>query len=139
MTSRLARDRDADLALRHLEGDPEAFGALVDRYQDRLFRFLHRTIGNRRRAEHLAEEVFVRVFRYLDQFDPTTTFSAWIHAIATNVAENELLGRQRKAKERWMAAVAAKVKRLLRRRRVPRAGDRRHPGRRGALERRRQA
>ena len=138
--TRLARDRDADLSLRHLEGDPDALSALVDRYQDRLLRLMFRTVGSRRRAEDLAEEVFVRVFRYLDQFDPTTRFSAWIHGIATNVAENELLGRQRKpnSRERWRA-VAAKVKRLLRRRRLPRADDRRSAGRRGAIERRRQA
>jgi RNA polymerase sigma-70 factor, ECF subfamily len=138
----MARERDTDLALRHLDGDPEAFGALIDRYQDRLFKFLLPRAGNRKRAEDLAMEVFVRAFRYFDQFDPATKFSSWILAIAANVADNELLGRQRRNghKERWVVVVAARVKRLLRGRkaRSPRGSDRRTERRRGGIERRRQ-
>ena len=80
---------DGYLAQRHLEGDPQAFGALVDRYQTRLLNLISRTIGNRERAEHLVQQVFIRVFRHLRGFDRTKTFSTWIYAIASTLAQNE--------------------------------------------------
>lgn len=86
---------DSHLAQRHLEGDAQAFGALVDRYQTRLLNFVYRTIGDRERAEDLVQEVFILVFRHLHRFDRTKTFSTWIYTIASNLAITELRGRRR--------------------------------------------
>jgi len=86
---------DAHIAQRHLSGDPQAFGALVDRYQGRLLNFVNRTIGDRERAEDLVQEVFIRVFRHLHRFDQTKKFSTWIYTIASNLAKNELRNRSR--------------------------------------------
>jgi len=86
---------DGQLVLRHLGGDPQAFGALVDRYQTRLLNFVNRTIGDRERAEDLVQEVFIRVFRHLHRFDQTKKFSTWIYTIASNLAKNELRNRSR--------------------------------------------
>ena len=86
---------DGHLARRHLEGDPQAFGTLVDRYQTRLLNFISRTIGNRERAEDLVQQVFIRVFRHLRGFDRTKKFSTWIYTIASNLATNELHARGR--------------------------------------------
>ena len=81
---------DGHVAQRHLEGDPQAFGALVDRYQTRLLKFINRTIGDRARAEDLVQDVFIRVFRHLHRFDRTRKFSTWIYTIAANLAKTEL-------------------------------------------------
>ena len=81
---------DGYLAQRHLEGDPQAFGTLVDRYQTRLLNFISRTIGNREGAEDLVQQVFIRVFRHLCGFDRTEKFSTWIYTIASNLAKNEI-------------------------------------------------
>ncbi len=86
---------DRYLVERHLDGDPQAFGALVDRYQTRLLNFVHRTIADRERAEDLVQEAFLRVFRHLHRFDRTKKFSTWIYTIASNLAKNELRGRRR--------------------------------------------
>jgi len=88
---------DGRLARRHLEGDPQAFGALVDRYQTRLLNFINRTIGDRERAEDLVQEVFIRVFRHLHRFDGTRKFSTWIYTIASNLAKSELRNHSRLA------------------------------------------
>jgi len=88
---------DDDLAQRHLAGDPQAFGTLVDRYQTRLLNFIDRTIENRERAEDLVQEVFIRVFRRLRRFDRTQRFSSWIYTIASTLANNELRARGRSA------------------------------------------
>ncbi|MBI1966555.1 MAG: sigma-70 family RNA polymerase sigma factor [Gemmatimonadetes bacterium] len=86
---------DAHVVKRHLEGEPQAFGMLVDRYQMRLLNFVNRTIGDRERAEDLVQEVFIRVFRHLHRFDQTKKFSTWIYTIASNLAKNELRNRSR--------------------------------------------
>jgi RNA polymerase sigma-70 factor (ECF subfamily) len=86
---------DGHFAQRHLEGDPQAFGTLVDRYQTRLLSFINRTIQDRERAEDLVQEVFIRVFRHLHRFDRTKKFSTWIYTIASNLAKNELRSRSR--------------------------------------------
>ena len=86
---------DGQVVMQHLAGDPQAFGALVDRYQTRLLNFVNRTIGDRERAEDLVQEVFIRVFRHLHRFDQTKKFSTWIYTIASNLAKNELRNRHR--------------------------------------------
>ena len=86
---------DGGVVQRHLSGDPQAFGALVDRYQPRLLNFINRIIGDRERAEDLVQEVFIRVFRHLHRFDQTKKFSTWIYTIASNLAKNELRNRSR--------------------------------------------
>ena len=86
---------DAQLVRQHLGGDPQAFGVLVDRYQTRLLNFVHRTIGDRERAEDLVQEAFIRVFRHLHRFDQTKKFSTWVYTIASNLAKNELRNRSR--------------------------------------------
>jgi len=86
---------DGQIVMRHLAGEPQAFGTLVDRYQTRLLNFVNRTIGDRERAEDLVQEVFIRVFRHLHRFDQTKKFSTWIYTIASNLAKNELRNRSR--------------------------------------------
>src|SRR3970282_1911220 len=86
---------DGQVVMRHLAGDSQAFGSLVDRYQTRLLNFLSRTIGDRERAEDLVQEVFIRVHRHLHRFDQSKKFSTWIYTIASNLAKNELRNRSR--------------------------------------------
>ena len=86
---------DGRVAQRHVNGDPGAFGTLVDRYQSRLLSFVNRTIGDRERADDVVQATFIRVSRHLHRFDRTETFSTWIHGIASKVATAELSGRRR--------------------------------------------
>jgi RNA polymerase sigma-70 factor, ECF subfamily len=86
---------DGQLVPQHLAGDPQAFGALVDRYQTRLLQFINRMIGDWERAEDLVQEVFIRAFRHLHGFDQTKKFSTWLYTIAANLAKNELRRRSR--------------------------------------------
>lgn len=86
---------DGHVAQRHVNGDPGAFGTLVDRYQSRLLNFVNRTIGDRERADGVVQATFIRVSRHLHRFDGTKNFSTWIHGIASKVASAELSGRRR--------------------------------------------
>ena len=57
------------LFLRRLrERDERAFREMVEKHQDRVFNLIYRMIGGREEAEDLAQEVFVTVFKSIDQF-----------------------------------------------------------------------
>ncbi|HXJ30532.1 MAG TPA: sigma factor [Gemmatimonadales bacterium] len=79
---------DQHLVQRHLEGDPRAFGALVDRYQPRLHEFIGSGGDDRERVEELVQQVFVRVFRHLRRVDPTKDLATWIYGIAANLVRD---------------------------------------------------
>jgi RNA polymerase sigma-70 factor (ECF subfamily) len=78
-----------------LGGEYRAFEELVNRYHVRLINFVYRTIGDREKAEDLAQEVFVRVYRHIHRFDRGKKFSTWVYTIASNLAKNELRNRSR--------------------------------------------
>lgn len=86
---------DGALVSEYLAGQPRAFDALVDRYQNRLLNFIYRTVGDRERAEDLVQEAFIRVHRHIARFDDRKKFSTWIYTIASNLAKNELRNRSR--------------------------------------------
>jgi RNA polymerase sigma-70 factor (ECF subfamily) len=86
---------DNELVARYLAGESRRFQELDERYQDRKVNFIQRSIGDRDRAQDLAQEVFIRVYRHLKRFDPEKKFSTSIYTIASNLAKNELRNRSR--------------------------------------------
>ena len=93
--SRLGDLSDSQVVQTFLDGNPRAFGELVNRYDKRLLNFVYRTVGDRERAQDLVQETFVRVYRHLHRFDQSKKFSTWIYTIAGNLAKNELRNRSR--------------------------------------------
>jgi len=77
-------------------GDAGAFEELVSRYQNRLQTVLEHLVGNREQAEDLAQEVFIRVFKARQRYEPEAKFSTWLFTIANNVASNALRSRNRR-------------------------------------------
>lgn len=57
---------------------------IVRSYGDRVYRLAYRLAGNQYDAEDITQEVFIRVFRSLDRFEPGS-FYGWLHRITTNV------------------------------------------------------
>jgi len=86
---------DEELVARYVDGTKFAFQEIVHRYQDRLLNLIYRIIGDRDKAEDLAQETFVRVYRHIGRFDDSRKFSTWIYTIAGNLAKNELRNRTR--------------------------------------------
>jgi RNA polymerase sigma-70 factor (ECF subfamily) len=64
----------------------EAFDALVAGYRRRVFGVAYAILGSRAAAEDVAQEVFVKLWRALDDFDGRAKLSTWIYAIARNAA-----------------------------------------------------
>jgi RNA polymerase sigma-70 factor, ECF subfamily len=86
---------DLTLVRQVLAGDLDAFDTLVLRYKDRLYRLMLRMIGNPEDAKDLTQEVFIKVYRNLQQFDSSRRFSTWLYRIAFNRCVDELRKRDR--------------------------------------------
>ena len=63
------------------DGDDAAFVELVERYQERLLRFLLARCRSHADAEDALQDTFMNAYRYLDSFDPRWRFSTWIYRI----------------------------------------------------------
>ena len=83
-------DGDVRLMLAFSRGDVGAFDALFQRWAGPLLRYLDRMVRDRATAEELVQEVFIRVHRARDRYQPDARFSTWLYRIATNLALNEL-------------------------------------------------
>ncbi len=81
----MAEPDDLELVRRAQQGDERAFELLVERYRNRVFGLIVRTIADRQRADDLAQEVFFRVYRGLPYFRGEARFSTWLYRIVANL------------------------------------------------------
>jgi len=65
-------------------GDRRAFTVLIERYWDRLYRWLYHLTHDRHAAEDLAQETFLKAFAGLNKFRADTNFRAWLFRIGHN-------------------------------------------------------
>jgi RNA polymerase sigma-70 factor (ECF subfamily) len=84
------QDPDRDDVRRVLAGDPDAFAGIVRRWQGPLVNLAYRFCRNRAQAEEMAQEAFLRVFRFLSQWKDDAKFSTWLFAVATNVYRSQM-------------------------------------------------
>ena len=75
-------------------GDSDAFGKLVERYQRRVYTVIYRFVRNHTEADDLAQEAFIRAVRAIDRFDLRYPFSPWMYRIAINLTLNHLKKRR---------------------------------------------
>ncbi len=85
-----AGDLDREDARRVLEGDTEAFGGIVRRWQGPLVNLAYRYCRDRARAEEMAQEAFLRAYRFLGRWRDDAPFSTWLFAIAINLYRSEV-------------------------------------------------
>jgi RNA polymerase sigma-70 factor (ECF subfamily) len=76
-------------------GDRQAFAVLVERYWDRLYRWLFHLTHHRHSAEDLAQETLLKAFANLSRFKSGTNFRAWLFRIAYNNFVNHWRGPNR--------------------------------------------
>jgi RNA polymerase sigma-70 factor, ECF subfamily len=86
----MVEDRHALLMLRFQSGDSGAFHELYEDYKFPLLNFIYRFCQDRRVAEELCQEVFIRVYKSASSYEAKAKFSTWLYRIATNICLNEL-------------------------------------------------
>ena len=90
MTALASLERDAELMLRVRDGDQASFALLLERHRGPVIYFLYRMVQNQPVAEELAQEVFLRVYRSRNTYEPTAKFTTWLFRIATHLALNHI-------------------------------------------------
>jgi len=75
---------DNEIISKVLAGDYQAYGLLVNRYQDYVFTLSLRMVKNREDAEEVAQDVFIKAYKYLADFRGASKFTTWLYTIVNN-------------------------------------------------------
>lgn len=67
-------------------GDIQAFEALVKKYQNRVLAVAYRIVGSREDARDVAQDVFIRLYRFLPKFRNGKVFFTWLYRIVLNAS-----------------------------------------------------
>ncbi|MCX7957307.1 MAG: RNA polymerase sigma factor [Endomicrobia bacterium] len=67
-----------------LNGNKEKFGIIIKRYQSYIFSIILRLVGNLEDAKDLAQEIFIKIYYCLPQYNIKHNFKSWIYKIAVN-------------------------------------------------------
>jgi RNA polymerase sigma-70 factor (ECF subfamily) len=77
-------DDDRALIARHVRGDRTAFGALVERHRDRLWRVALRTLGDPDDAADAVQDALVSAYRSAASYRGDAAVTTWLHRIVVN-------------------------------------------------------
>src|SRR5512140_410537 len=86
----MASDPDAALMVAFQGGDESAFRALFEKYGRAMVSYCHHFVRDGARAEELAQDVFLKLHRSADRYQPTARFKTFLYRIASNHCLNEL-------------------------------------------------
>lgn len=90
------REREREQITRALDGNVEAFRAIIERHHHGLFRLAVRMLGDETEAEDAVQETFARAYRRLDRFDFSHRLSTWLYRIALNICRDHLKSPRRR-------------------------------------------
>lgn len=76
------------LVVRAQNGDPAAFGELLEDHYDLIHRTAWKWCGNRADAEDIAQDVCVKLGSVIAQFDGRSAFSSWVYRITLNAVRD---------------------------------------------------
>ena len=91
----LGRSTDEELMRRTQNKDRQAFEILYERYHASVLSYLYRMLGNLEDVESIAQEVFLRAFRFAPTYRFPQKFSTWLFTITRNLAINYSRRRKR--------------------------------------------
>ena len=77
-------------------GDERAFTLIVRAYEQPVFNYVLRLVGDRTLAEDLTQEVFLRVFQGLPRFSLRCRFTTWLFQVTKNRVLDELRASERR-------------------------------------------
>ena len=75
---------DNEIISKVLTGDYQAYAGLVNRYQNYVFTLSLRIVKNREDAEEVAQDVFIKAYKYLADFRGASRFTTWLYTIVNN-------------------------------------------------------
>jgi RNA polymerase sigma-70 factor (ECF subfamily) len=75
-------------------GNRQAFAAIVGKYRQPVLTLVCKIIDNREEAEDITQEIFIKVYQSLEQFQEKSAFSTWLYRIAYNATLSEIRKRK---------------------------------------------
>ncbi|MBL8148460.1 MAG: sigma-70 family RNA polymerase sigma factor [Blastocatellia bacterium] len=81
---------DAEMVKSIVGGDSEAFTLLVSRFHRTVYSIAYRMVGNVAEAEDLCQEIFLKVYKNIGQYDQSLPFTPWLRRVACNHTLNSL-------------------------------------------------
>lgn len=79
---------DIQIIDRVLAGDLEAFSAIIEKYQNMVFRYVYSQFNNYEEAMDITQEIFIMVIEALGTFRRESKFSTWLYSIMVNYCKN---------------------------------------------------
>ena len=89
-------NKEHKLVERAKQGDRQAFGKLVKKYQNKVLYLAYDFVGNYYDAQDVAQNSFLSAFQKINSFRDEATFSTWIYRITTNAAIDFQRSKKRK-------------------------------------------
>ncbi len=77
---------DNEIISKVLSGDYQAYAGLVNRYQNYVFTLTMRMVKSREDAEEVAQDVFIKAYKYLADFKGASKFTTWLYTIVHNTS-----------------------------------------------------
>ena len=87
---------DFGLLRKAQRGDEQAFASIVRMYEQPVYNYVLRLVGDRARAEDLTQEVFLRVYQGLPGFSLRSRFTTWLFQVTKNRVLDELRAIERR-------------------------------------------
>ena len=84
------REVESEILARVVAGDVEAFEYFVVTYQKRITRFVYTLLRDPAEADGIAQDVFVKAFRALPEFQGQSAFETWLTRIAINAVRDHV-------------------------------------------------
>lgn len=92
----MKKENDTKLVKKAKQGDRQAFGKLVKKYQNKVLYLAYDLVGNYTDAQDIAQNVFLQAFQNIVYFRDESTFSTWIYKITTNASIDFQRSRKRR-------------------------------------------
>lgn len=86
---------DIELIKDSISGDQDAFAEIVARYKKLVYSVVYNIMDDKQEIGDVSQEVFIRIYKSMDRYNPEFKFSTWCVKIATNLCQDTL--RKRKA------------------------------------------
>ena len=78
-------NEDLELIERIQGGDQDAFKELVERYQRKVYSICYGMLKDQEASLDVSQEVFIKVYRYLEKFNRESSFYTWLYRITVNM------------------------------------------------------
>jgi len=91
---------ESELVKRCKEGEQKSFKELFDMYKDKVFSTAVRMLGNSQDAEDTTQDIFIKIFKNINNYRGDSSLSTWIYKVTINTCLDNLKKRKKHEKDK---------------------------------------